>query len=98
MKIVLTPERPLEQAIDEAAQSRGTTAELLALEVLRKHFLGSEEARFDAAGAKTLADLLEGCVGLVPDEGYPQGPTDFAKRSSELFARDLVQRWERGQK
>lgn len=62
MEITLTPE--IEGALVEQADQQGTTPEHFALETLRERFVKPVEQELPG-GAETLADLLDGYVGVL---------------------------------
>ena len=57
-----------------------------------------DEARPETETSGTLADLLEGCIGLEPGPEYPQGTTNFSERTGQRFTELLVERRKQRQK
>ena len=84
--ITLPPE--LEKAVTENARLRGTTPELLTLDVLEERFLRSSETTL-LPEEETLADALKDYIGAVnSSEKYPEGSTlseNTGKRFRELM-------------
>lgn len=70
MRIELTPE--VESALESAARRQGTTPSLLAEAYLRERL---EVAPSEVPGheRETLADFLAGYIGVLGDEGEPEG-------------------------
>ncbi len=73
MTIDLPPD--LERELSEAAERRGTTPELLALDLLREHLLPVRSAESDDAEPATLADLLAGYVGVLDSSEFARPST-----------------------
>ncbi|HEX5726091.1 MAG TPA: hypothetical protein VFX98_11535 [Longimicrobiaceae bacterium] len=93
MTIVLTPE--LERALAEAAQRRGTTPELLALDYLRQRLLPADATGASGGGA-TLADFLAGHVGVLASSEHVAGGANLSEESGRRFGAGMVKRREHG--
>lgn len=87
MGIELTPD--LESALAEAARRQGTTPDLLAQAYLRER-LELRRPEISAPEPKTLADFLDGYVGVLGDDDAEE--TNLAEDSGRRFTEILVQK------
>jgi hypothetical protein len=91
--ITLSPE--LEKAVAEEAAQKGTTIELLTLDVLQGRFLKSSSTKQMHEGA-TLADALAAYIGAVDTKDkYPEGST-LSENIGRKFAQGMVEKRKRG--
>ena len=82
--ITLPPE--IDGPLTDEARRLGTTPELLALDVLRLRFKSPTPTPSEEHAGPTLADFLEGYVGLV------EGSTEaFSEHCGERFANGLAE-------
>ena len=82
--ITLPPE--IEGPLREEARRRGTSPELLAIDALRLRFATPAMAGADIQPEPTLADFLEGYVGVV------EGTTEaLSEHCGERFAAGLAE-------
>ncbi|MCW3053773.1 MAG: hypothetical protein JWN14_2943 [Chthonomonadales bacterium] len=85
----------LEKAIAEEAAQKGTTPELLTLDVLQGRFLKPSSPKQMPAGA-TLADALADYIGAVDThDKYPEGST-LSENTGRKFAQGMVEKHKRG--
>jgi len=82
--ITLPPE--IEGPLREEAQRRGTSPELLALDALRDRFAPPVTSSTDERPEPTLADFLDGYVGIV--EGTSEA---LSESCGERFAEGLAE-------
>ncbi|MFO0891608.1 MAG: hypothetical protein U0790_20995 [Isosphaeraceae bacterium] len=80
--ITLPPE--IEGPLREEAQRRGTSPETLAIETLRDQFMGSAPRSAGQQGPSSLADFLDGYVGVVDGSGEANSE-DCGKRFQEAL-------------
>ena len=79
----------LERAVTEEATQRGTTVELLTLDVLQARFLKPSPTKQLPAGA-TLADALGDYIGAINTrDKYPEGST-LSENTGRKFAQLMV--------
>ena len=88
MIIVLTPE--LEQALTVAAQAQGKTPEQLALDNLRDHFLAPEADLPFSGASPTLADFLDGYLGVLHSGASVPGGARLSENSGQKYAAALA--------
>jgi hypothetical protein len=98
MKITVPPE--IERALTVQARKRGTTAELIALDSLRKRFVRPRvKRRHDGVkgdGRQTLADFLKGYVGVLHSSEHVPGGARMSEESGKKFAQALIEKRSRG--
>jgi hypothetical protein len=87
--ITLPPD--LEDRLAEEAQRRGTTAELLAVDTLRKAFVPTEAANGEQPAAKNLTEYLGSYVGAIHGPGEP-----ISRDKGRLFTDYLVEKKKQG--
>ncbi len=93
--VTITLPSELEKAVTEAATQRGTTAELLTLDVLQEHFLQASAAK-PSAGDRTLADALSGYIGAIDTKTkYPEG-SPLSQNTGRRFARLMAEKRKQG--
>ncbi len=91
--IVLPSE--LEEAVSKEAVQRGTTVELLTLDVLQERFLKLSSIKQLPEGA-TLADALAGYIGAVNTrDKYPEGST-LSEDTGRKFAQLMMEKRKQG--
>jgi hypothetical protein len=83
----------LQQAIDQAARSQGTTVESLAAEVLRERFTPADDQPVVEDGGGTLADQLAYYIGAIDSAEYV--PND-ARPSGSQYGKSLLKRHREG--
>ena len=91
--ITLPPE--LEEIVQKEAFQKGTTVELLTLDVLHQRFFkqSSQEAMHSGG---TLADALKDYIGAVnTSQKYPEGST-LSKNTGQKFAQQMVKKHQQG--
>jgi hypothetical protein len=82
--ITLPPE--IDGPLSDEARRRGTTPELLALDTLRLRFIPPTPTPSEEHPGSTLADFLDGYMGLV------EGSTEaFSENCGERFAEGLAE-------
>ena len=91
MAITLPTE--LERAIEEQAQLRGTTPELLAIEILQKQFLPTS-ASSSAQG--TLVDFLGEFIGCIHSSEHIPGGAQMSVDTGKKFAAGMVKKRREG--
>lgn len=94
MEITLTPE--IEGALVEQADQRGTTPEHLALETLRERFVKPVEQELPG-GAETLADLLNGYIGVLHSAERVPGGARMSEDTGHKFAKGMIKKREQGE-
>lgn len=93
--VTITLSEELEKAVMEEAAQKGTTAELLTLDVLQGRFLKPASTGQRSEGA-TLADALADYIGAVDTrEKYPDGST-LSENTGRKFAQGMVEKRKRG--
>lgn len=88
--LTLTLPADLKDALTEQARKRGTTPERLVLESLRDLFV-APEAQAKPAKAETLADFLEGHVGVLHSGEQVAGGARMSEDSGRKFAAGLLE-------
>ncbi|MGD0949840.1 MAG: hypothetical protein ABSA52_20725 [Candidatus Binatia bacterium] len=98
MKITVPPE--IERALTVQARKRGTTAELIALDSLRRRFVRAHVRRRhdegEGNGRQTLADFLEGYVGVLHSSERVPGGARMSEESGNKFAQALIDKRRKG--
>lgn len=93
MKISVPPD--IERALTARAHALGTTPEILAVDSLREH-LSSEsdldEKPAELSEAKTLADLLDGYVGVLHSSEHVSGGAQLSEHTGKKFADGLARK------
>ena len=93
--VTITLPAELEKAVLEEAAKKGTTVELLTLDVLQGRFLKPTAPKQAPKGA-TLADALADYIGAVDTRGkYPEGST-LSENTGRKFAQGMVEKRKRG--
>ncbi len=93
--VTITLPSELEKAAAEEAAQKGTTVELLTLDVLHKHFLTPPTTKQLPEGA-TLADALSDYIGAIDtSDKYPEGST-LSESTGRKFAQLMVEKRQRG--
>ena len=92
MRIDLTPD--LESALTNAARRQGTTPQLLAQAYLRERLEVVTDDGHDTGG--TLADFLEGYVGVLSIGDEVEGGTRLSEDTGRRFTELLVKQRESG--
>jgi hypothetical protein len=94
MIIQLTPD--IEQVLTEEARKLGTTPEQLALESLRERFGSREAFPYLATGQETLADFLQGHIGVLHSSERVPGGARMSEASGKKFTAGLVAQRQQG--
>ncbi|MFQ5668469.1 MAG: hypothetical protein ACE5I7_18855 [Candidatus Binatia bacterium] len=97
MKISVPPD--IERALTARAHELGTTPEVLAVDSLRERFSAESDMDREAAEkkkARTLADFLEGYVGVLHSGEKVLGGARMSENAGKKFADGLVQKREAG--
>ena len=89
MNITLTPD--IEQALVDEARRLGTTPEALALDSLRARFV-VETSPHVSDDSQTMAEFLEGFIGVIDSEDVTPGGARMSERAHEKFAAGLQER------
>jgi hypothetical protein len=93
--VTITLPEELEKALAEEAEQRGTTVELLTLDVLQERFLKPSPTKQLPAGA-TLADALADYIGAINTrDKYPEGST-MSEQTGRRFAKMMVEKKKQG--
>ena len=93
--VTITLPSELEKAVTEEAAQKGTTVELLALDVLQERFLRPSSTKQLPEGA-TLADALADYIGAINTrDKYPEGST-LSENTGRKFAQLMVEKRKRG--
>jgi hypothetical protein len=92
MVIALTPD--IESALAEEARRQGTTPEQLALDYLRERFVPGSTS--PSAMAKTMADFLEGHIGVLASAERVSGGGQMSEDTGKRFATGLVENRRQG--
>ena len=83
--VTVTLSAELEEAVMEEAAQKGTTAELLTLDVLQGRFLKPSATKQMAEGA-TLADALADYIGAIDiRDSSPPKPAHLSQEETDLF-------------
>lgn len=93
MDITLTPE--IATALAEEARRRSTTPELLALDCLRERFVPAAEGEAPAEGT-SLADFLEGYIGVFASEENAPGGAQMSKDTGKRFSEGMIRKRQQG--
>ena len=94
LTLTLTPD--IEQALTEEAGDRGTTPEILALDSLRQRFVGRRVRESSDRGAGSLAELLDGHLGVLRSSEKVPGGARMSEDSGKRFAAGMVEKRRRG--
>jgi hypothetical protein len=94
LTIKLTPD--IADSLIEYSRRQGTTPELLVLEALRKLFAPPAPAAPADNQYRTLADFLDGYVGVVDSGELVPGGARMSEECGEKFAAGMVEKRERG--
>ena len=93
--VTITLPSELEKVVAEEAAQKGTTAEVLTLDVLQEHFLKPSSTKRLPEGA-TLADALAGYIGAVNTrDEHPEGST-LSENTDRKFAQLMVEERKQG--
>jgi len=93
--VTITLSAELEKAVTEEAAQKGTTVELLTLDVLQGYFLKPSSTKQMPDGA-TLADALADYIGAIDTrDKYPEGST-LSENTGRKFAQGMVEKRKRG--
>ena len=79
MLITLTPD--LEHALAEEARRHETTPEQIALDSLREHFAAAEAPETSEEEEETLADFLQGHIGVLHSSEHVPGGARMSEDS-----------------
>lgn len=93
MVITLTPE--IEQALNELAEEQGTTIEIVALKALQEHLFLSKPLLQKSKtwhSQRTLADFLDGYVGVFDSSEFVKGEAQMSKNTSKKFGEILLEK------
>ena len=92
MKITVPPD--LERALSTRAQQIGTTPELLALDSLRERFAtsGADDAAEVNEDRRTLADFLNGYVGVLHSSEQVPGGAAMSEETGKKFTAGLLKK------
>jgi len=96
MKITLTPD--IEFALTKHAHRKGTTPEMLALDILREQFVSSPESKTPVEDQGTLADYLVDHIGILSSSEYVSGGARMSENCGKKFATGLVKKRQRVEK
>jgi hypothetical protein len=88
MIITLTPD--IEQALTAEAHKQGRTPEQVALDSLRERFLSPESPPSPAEQPATLADFLQGHLGVLHSSEHVPGGARLSEESGQKFAAGLA--------
>ncbi|OFV90235.1 MAG: hypothetical protein A3J75_01915 [Acidobacteria bacterium RBG_16_68_9] len=95
MKITVPPD--IERAITTRADELGTTPEVLALDSLRERFSpDADDESSEESKGKTLADFLEGYVGVLHSAEKVPGGARMSENRGKKFAEGLAKKREAG--
>ncbi|HEX6748225.1 MAG TPA: hypothetical protein VF092_13095 [Longimicrobium sp.] len=92
MSIHLSPE--LESRLAEEAEARGTTPDLLAEQVLRKHLPAGPDPEVEPG--KSLADRLKDFIGVLHSSEHVPGGARMSERTGEQFAAGMLEKRAQG--
>jgi hypothetical protein len=92
--ITLTPD--LEQALIVQAHRLGTTPERIVRDCLRERFLPNRTAEGDATEPATLADFLEGYIGVLSSSEHIRDGARMSENSGAQFAAGMVKKRQEG--
>lgn len=93
MKISVPPD--IERALTARARALGTTPEILAVDSLRERFSSQSDLDEEPAGtskANTLADLLDGYIGILHSSERVPGGAQLSEDSGKKFADGLARK------
>jgi hypothetical protein len=90
MNIALTPD--IETALKVHADHLGTTPELVALDVLRDHFLSDTRAETVSEKHATLFDYLQAHIGVISSSEHVPGGARMSENCGKQFAAGLVKK------
>ncbi len=96
MIIVLTPD--IERRLAEQARKLGTTPEQLALASLRERFGSTAAHDTPAETPGTLADFLQGHIGVIHSSEHVPGGAHMSKESSRKYAAGLLRQHRRSKR
>ena len=91
MVINLTPD--IEPVLYELAEKQGTTIELLVLKMLRQHLLINkpiQKPSINRRNAKTLADFLDGHVGVIDSSEFVKGSAQMSKQKTSKWPKSCL--------
>lgn len=92
--IELTPEE--DAVLDEAARRRGTTPESVIHDLIRQGLRTIPKNGAEAAPAGSMAEFLEGYVGVFDSRDFIPGGARFSEATGEQFADILEEKQARG--
>jgi hypothetical protein len=93
--VTITLPLELEKAVTEEAAQKGTTVELLTLDVLQERFLRPSSTKHLPEGA-TLGDALKDYIGAINTrDKYPDGST-LSENTGRKFAQMMVEKRKQG--
>ena len=95
MIIELTPD--IERRLAEQARKLGTTPEQLAIASLRERFGPTAVHDVPAEAPGTLADFLQGHVGVLHSSEQVPGGAHMSEDSSKKYAAGLLRQHRRGE-
>ena len=98
MTIALPPE--LEEAVAEEASQKGTTVELLTLDILQERFLkhSSKLPSLNETKVRTRADFFAGYVGGLHSSEFVLGGAQLFQDTGQKFTDLLVKRRNEGKR
>jgi hypothetical protein len=88
MIITLTPD--IEQALTAEAHKQGRTPEQIVLDSLRERFLCPESPTSPPEQPATLADFLQGHLGVLHSSEHVPGGARLSEESGQKFAASLA--------
>jgi hypothetical protein len=94
MIVTLTPD--IERALVEQARRQGTTPERLVLETLRRQFMHSTGAEYPPGVGETLADFLDGAIGVLHSGEHVPGGARMSEGAGDAFVAALIEKRRQG--
>lgn len=86
--------RDLQDRLDKAAREKGMTPESLVLTCVREQLSAEQEAAGEPV--ESMAEFLEGYVGVFDSRDFVPGGARLSERTSERFAEILEEKRRRG--
>lgn len=94
MILTLTPD--IERALIEQARRQGTTPERLVLETLHRQFVRPAGAEHPPEAGETLADFLDGAIGVLHSGEYVPGGAGMSAEAGDTFVVALIEKRRQG--